>query len=58
MIFSETKLTVCDNSGAKLAQCIKTMGVQRNMAKAGEVIVVTLKKILRKAKKKNCSKDQ
>lgn len=44
MIQQETWLTIADNSGAKLAQCIKVLGgTRRRYARVGDVIVVTVK---------------
>ncbi len=44
MIQQETWLTIADNSGAKLAQCIRVLGgTRRRYARVGDVIVVTVK---------------
>ena len=44
MIQQETKLRVCDNTGAKLAQCIKVLGAsKRRYAGIGDVIIVSVK---------------
>ena len=44
MIQQETWLTVADNSGAKLAQCIRVLGgTRRRYAHVGDIIVVTVK---------------
>ncbi len=44
MIQAETRLTICDNSGAKEALCIRVLGgTRRRYASLGDVIVVTVK---------------
>lgn len=44
MIQMQTKLTVADNSGAKIAQCIKVLGgTHRRYAGVGDIIVVAVK---------------
>ena len=44
MIQHRTMLNIADNSGAKLAQCIKVLGgTRRRYAGIGDVIVVTIK---------------
>jgi len=44
MIQAETRLKVADNTGAKLAECIKVLGgTKRRYARLGDVIVVTIK---------------
>ncbi len=43
MIQMETKLTVADNSGAKLAKCIKVLGGSNHMiSKVGDVIRISI----------------
>ncbi len=45
MIQTETKLSVADNSGAKLVQCFKVLGgSKRRYAQLGDIIVVAVKK--------------
>ncbi len=45
MIQTQTKLTVADNSGAKVVQCIKVLGgSRRRYAQIGDIIVVAVKK--------------
>ena len=45
MIYPETKLNIADNSGAKLAKCIKVLNFsKRKGAKPGSLIVVSIKK--------------
>ena len=45
MIQTQTKLTIADNSGAKIVQCIKVLGGSRKRyAQIGDIIVVTVKK--------------
>ena len=44
MIQLRTKLKVADNTGAKLAYCIKVLGgSRRRYAKIGDIIVITIK---------------
>jgi large subunit ribosomal protein L14 len=44
MIQQETRLTVCDNSGAKESLCIRVLGgTRRRYAKVGDIIVATVK---------------
>ena len=44
MIQMKTKLDVADNTGAKLAQCIKVLGgTRRRYATVGDVIVLAIK---------------
>ena len=45
MIQMQTLLDVCDNTGAKVAYCIKVLGgTRRRTAGLGDVIVVSIKK--------------
>ncbi|MFH1303103.1 MAG: 50S ribosomal protein L14 [Planctomycetota bacterium] len=47
MIQMQTDLDVCDNSGAKVARCIKVLGgTGRRTAAVGDVIVVSIQKTL------------
>jgi large subunit ribosomal protein L14 len=44
MIQQESRLKVCDNSGAKEVLCIRVLGgTRRRYARVGDVIVVTVK---------------
>jgi len=44
MIQAETLLKVADNTGAKMAKCIKVLGgSKRRYARIGDIIVVTIK---------------
>lgn len=44
MIQQESRLTVCDNSGAKSVLCIRVLGgTRRRYARVGDVIVCTVK---------------
>lgn len=44
MIQQESRLTVCDNSGAKQILCIRVLGgTRRRYARVGDVIVATVK---------------
>jgi large subunit ribosomal protein L14 len=53
MIQSETRLTVADNSGAKVLYCIKVLGgSKRRYASVGDVIVVSVKEAIPNAKVK------
>jgi len=45
MIQMQTRLNVVDNSGAKVAQCIKVLGgSKRRYAHVGDIVVVSIKK--------------
>ena len=47
MIQVESRLTVCDNSGAKEALCIRVLGgTRRRYASVGDVIVVSIKSVI------------
>ncbi len=47
MIQAETRLSVADNSGAKVVSCIKVLGgSRRRYASLGDVIVVTVKQAM------------
>ncbi|MGD9078499.1 MAG: 50S ribosomal protein L14 [Desulfobacterales bacterium] len=53
MIQSETRLTVADNSGAKVLYCIKVLGgSRRRYASVGDIITVAVKEALPNAKVK------
>ena len=53
MIQMQTKLDVADNSGARLLQCIKVLGgSKRKTASVGDVIVVSIKDAIPRAKVK------
>ena len=53
MIQAQTKLTVADNSGAKVLGCIKVLGgSRRRYASIGDVIVVSVKEAIPNAKVK------
>lgn len=53
MIQSETRLTVADNSGAKVVYCIKVLGgSRRRYASLGDIIVVSVKDAIPNAKVK------
>lgn len=44
MVRTQTKLTVADNTGAKMVECIKVLGgSKRRYASVGDVIVVAVK---------------
>lgn len=44
MIQQESRLKVCDNSGAKVVLCIRVLGgTRRRYARVGDIIVVTVK---------------
>lgn len=46
MIYSETKLRVSDNSGAKEVKCIRSIkSSRRSGAKPGSIIIVSVRKI-------------
>lgn len=47
MIQAESRLTVCDNSGAREALCIRVLGgTRRRYASVGDVIVVAVKNVI------------
>ena len=47
MIQAESRLTVCDNSGAREALCIRVLGgTGRRYASVGDVIVVAVKNVI------------
>ena len=47
MIQAESRLTVCDNSGAKEALCIRVLGgTRKRYATVGDVIVVAIKSVI------------
>ena len=53
MIQTETRLSVADNSGAKVVSCIKVLGgSRRRYASLGDVITVTVKQALPHSKVK------
>jgi len=63
MIQQESLVKVADNSGAKLAKCIKVLGGKKKVAKIGDIVVVSIKKLrennpkkLSKLKKKDIFK--
>jgi large subunit ribosomal protein L14 len=53
MIQAETRLTVADNSGAKILYCIKVLGgSRRRYATVGDIIVVSVKEAIPNTKVK------
>ncbi|MDD4519651.1 MAG: 50S ribosomal protein L14 [Alphaproteobacteria bacterium] len=53
MIQTQSTLTVADNSGARLVQCIKVLGgSKRKVASIGDVIVVSIKEAIPRGKVK------
>jgi large subunit ribosomal protein L14 len=53
MIHAETNLDVADNSGARRVQCIKVLGgSRRKTASVGDIIVVSIKEAIPRAKVK------
>ncbi len=53
MIQAETRLTVADNSGAKILYCIKVLGgSRRRYASVGDIVVVSVKEAIPNAKVK------
>jgi large subunit ribosomal protein L14 len=53
MIQAETRLTVADNSGAKVLYCIKVLGgSRRRYAGVGDIVVVSVKEAIPNAKVK------
>jgi len=52
MIQQQTCLKVLDNSGAKIAKCIRILGgFKKRYAKSGDFIVVSIKQLKDKSKK-------
>jgi len=46
MIQHQTKLNLMDNSGAKIVQCIKTLGgFNRSISYSGDIILISIKKL-------------
>ncbi|MBW2061667.1 MAG: 50S ribosomal protein L14 [Deltaproteobacteria bacterium] len=53
MIQAETRLSVADNSGAKMISCIKVLGgSRRRYASVGDIIIVSVKEALPHSKVK------
>lgn len=53
MIQAETRLTVADNSGAKIVYCIKVLGgTRKRYARIGDIIVVSVKEAIPNSKVK------
>ncbi|MGD9082410.1 MAG: 50S ribosomal protein L14 [Desulfobacterales bacterium] len=53
MIQAETRLSVADNSGAKILYCIKVLGgSRRRYARVGDIIVVSVKEAIPNTKVK------
>jgi large subunit ribosomal protein L14 len=53
MIQTETRLSVADNSGAKVVYCVKVLGgTRRRYAGIGDIIVVSVKEAIPHAKVK------
>lgn len=53
MIQQETRLDVADNSGAKEVMCIRVLGgTRRRYAKVGDIIIVSIKDAIPRAKVK------
>lgn len=50
MIYSQTRLNVADNSGAKIVYCIKVLGTNNGYAKVGDIIIVSVKSAIPTAK--------
>jgi large subunit ribosomal protein L14 len=46
MIQQQTRLNLMDNSGAKMVQCIKTLGgFNRTFSYSGDIILISIKKL-------------
>ena len=59
MIQTQTKLMVSDNTGAKIAMCIKVLGgSKRRYARVGDIVVVAIKKATPKGAVKKKSKER
>ena len=52
MIQMETELPVADNTGARLAKCIKVLGQGKTVAQIGDIIKVSIKEAVPKGKVK------
>jgi large subunit ribosomal protein L14 len=52
MITMKSKLTVADNSGALLVECIKVLRKKKNIGCVGDIIIVAVKKAYFKKKVK------
>jgi large subunit ribosomal protein L14 len=53
MIQTESRLTVADNSGAKIVYCVKVLGgTRRRYASIGDIIVVSIKEAIPNSKVK------
>ncbi|MDF2698975.1 MAG: ribosomal protein [Haloplasmataceae bacterium] len=50
MIFVKTKLFITDNSGGKLAECIKVLGSKYGSAFLSDLIIFSIKKAVAKKK--------
>ena len=56
MIQIQTELSVADNTGAKIVECIKVLGgSKRRYASIGDIIVITVKEAIPKGKVKKGS---
>lgn len=53
MIFTESIIPIVDNSGARRARVLKSLGRSRKYARVGEVVIVSMKEVVprRKIKK-------
>jgi len=59
MIQTETMLDVADNSGARRVQCIKVLGgSHRRYASVGDIIKVTVKEAIPRARVKKGRRDE
>jgi large subunit ribosomal protein L14 len=59
MIQMETSLVVADNSGAKIAKCIKVLGGSKHMITGvGDIIVVSILKVIPSSKNSKVKKGQ
>lgn len=52
MITMKSRLSVADNSGALIAECIKVLRKKKNVGKVGDIIIVAIKKAYFKKKVK------
>lgn len=43
MIQMETEMAVADNTGARLAKCVKVLGQRKRFARVGDIIKVSIK---------------
>ena len=55
MIVQQSKIRIADNTGAKLAMCIRVLGNNRKSANIGDIIIVVIKEALPNSSVKKAS---